>query len=74
MAKPRISSADWKLNGNVQSGDDPEIIVAYRKAHIQEWQEAKKLDDTLLLMGNADNDLSSAEYSGKLHGVFLEGG
>ncbi len=73
MVRPRISNARWKLNGIDQLGSDHEIISAYRKAHVEEWREARRLDNKLLLMGNADNDLSSTEYSGKLQGVFLEG-
>lgn len=73
FAKPRIPAADWNRDGKNDDGDNPSIISAYRKSHVREWATAKTLAPGLLLVGNADNDLTAPEYRGQLNGVFLEG-
>ncbi len=73
MAQQRIGAADWDRDGKDESGKDPRIQQAFRRGQADHWQKAKALAPKLLLMGNADNDLSFPEYKGKLGGVFLEG-
>ncbi len=72
MWRSRIKMADWNLDGKDDSGDDERIQVACRLGHSREWETARKLAPNLISMGNADNDLSSPEFSNKLQGVFLE--
>lgn len=71
VSKPPVKRADWNLDGRNDANDDPEIAQAHRAGHVTEWQEARKLRPDILLMGNTD-DLSSVEFSGRLHGAFLE--
>lgn len=71
LSKPTVKNADWKRNGKDDINSDPEIAKTHREGHVAEWQEAKQLRPDMFLMGNSD-DLSSSEFSGKLHGAFLE--
>jgi hypothetical protein len=73
MIRSRVGRANWKLDGNELSNRDPEVEAAFRRGMAEHWDAARRLAPNVLLMGNADNDLSSPEYRGKLHGVFLEG-
>lgn len=73
MKAPRISFADWNETGTMQLGSSAEIKNAYRRAHAKEWSAARKLDSSMLFIGNADNDLGHPEYHNKLQGVFHEG-
>ncbi len=72
LSKPSVKTADWNGDGKNDANDDPEIARSHRMGHVAEWAQAHKLRPDMFLMGNTD-DLSSAEYSGKLHGAFLEG-
>lgn len=71
--RQRIRRADWDLDGKDDDGDDPRIQQAFRRGEAAEWARARELAPKVLLMGNADNDLSYPEYRGKLQAVFLEG-
>lgn len=73
MSHQRIDAADWKQEGKNQPGDSPQIRQAFRRGQAMHWQQARQLTPQQILMGNADNDLSFAEYKGRLQGVFLEG-
>ncbi|MDP3455946.1 putative glycoside hydrolase [Methyloversatilis sp.] len=70
--KQRIKSADWKGIGQDQSGDDPEIKAAFRRAQRLEVDYARKLSPSLVMMGNADNDLGAPEYKEMLDGAQIE--
>jgi hypothetical protein len=72
MWRPRITKADWDLDGKDDSKNDKRIQAAYREGHAREWAEARKLAPNLVFIGNSDNDLSYPEYKGKLQGTFLE--
>ncbi len=69
---PPDQLADWKMNGTNQNNTDSDVQTAYRQGEAAEWDAARKLSPNLIMMGNADNDLSSPEYKGKLQGAFLE--
>lgn len=71
LSKPAVKTADWNRDGMNDANDDPEIVRAHRAGHVAEWRQAHELRPDMVLMGNSD-DLSSAEFSGKLHGAFLE--
>jgi hypothetical protein len=71
--KPPVKVADWDMNGRNDSNEDGRIASANRRGHVAEWSKAHQLAANLIQMGNADNDLSSPEYKGKLQGAFLEG-
>jgi len=72
LSKPAVKTADWNRDGKNDANDDPEIAIAHRAGHVAEWQQAHELRPDMSLMGNSD-DLSSSEFSGKLHGAFMEG-
>jgi hypothetical protein len=71
--RPRIKRADWDLDGKDDSGEEPRIQTAFRRAMREHWDYAKRLAPDRLQMGNTDNDLSYPEYKGRLHAAFLEG-
>ena len=71
LSKPAVKSADWKRSGRDDVHSDPEMAKVHREGHVAEWQQAQQLRPDAFLMGNSD-DLSSSEFSGKLHGAFLE--
>lgn len=71
--KSRIPRADWDNDGIDEKNTDRRIAAAYRAGHVAEWQRARQLRPDILLIGNADHDLSMPEYRGKLNGAFLEG-
>jgi hypothetical protein len=73
MSHQRIAYADWKREGRDQPGTDAVVRQAFRNAQARHWDKARLLAPRLLLMGNADNDLSWPEYKGRLQAVFLEG-
>lgn len=73
MAHQRIASADWRRDGKDDAGDSPQVQKAFRRGQATHWKKTHELAPKVLLMGNADNDLSFPEYKGRLHGVFLEG-
>ncbi len=71
LSRPAVKQADWDSDGADDHRDDPAIITAHRRGHASHWKEAQRVHPLVLLMGNSD-DVSSPEYSGKLHGVFME--
>lgn len=71
--RQRIRRADWDLDGKDDDGDELRIQQAFRRGEAAEWARARELAPSMILMGNADNDLSYPEYRGKLQAVFLEG-
>lgn len=73
MRHSRVAAANWRLDGRDVSSKDAEVQVAYRRALADHWQAARRAKPGLLLMGNADNDLSLPEYRQQLNAVFLEG-
>jgi len=72
MSVPRDRPASWKLDGANQHSTDTDVAAAFRAGEAAEWVEARRLEPDMLLVGNADSDLSSAEYKGQLNGAFLE--
>ena len=72
MQRSRAPAANWKLDGVDRKGDDPEVAAAFRRGMATHWQTARRLYPDKLLIGNADNDLSSPEFRGLLNGAFLE--
>lgn len=86
MWRYRGGPANWRLDGvDRRSGDVPrdaspalrtEILesnAAWRRGQAAHWAEIRRLAPELIHMGNADNDLSSAEYKGQLDAAVLEG-
>ena len=72
MDHSRVPLADWRGDGRSVSGRDAQIASAFRRGMVDEWDTARALAPRLLLMGNADSDLSQPEYRGQLQGAFLE--
>lgn len=72
FVKQRLKKADWKQIGEDQSGDDPTVQSAFRRAQAKEVAIARKLAPDKLMVGNSDNDLSSPEYAGMLDGAQME--
>ena len=72
MVHPLDPPASWKLNGVNQNGTDADVAAAFRAGEAAEWAEARKLEPNMLLLGNVDSDLSSAEYKGQLNLALLE--
>ncbi len=73
VSDPRIPFADWKLDGQNYSNTDPVIQQAVREGNASEWSAAKQLAPNVIMLGNADNNLSYPEYTNKLNAAFLEG-
>lgn len=73
MIRSRVKKADWRRNGIDLPGRDPAVESAFRQGMADHWSAAQRLKPDALLFGNVDNDLSSPEYRGQLHGAFLEG-
>ncbi len=72
FGRPRVT-ADWDGDGKDDSPKDPRVAAAYRAGHRAEWDHIRNVHPGIPLMGNADSDLSEAEYVGQLEGAFLEG-
>jgi Hypothetical glycosyl hydrolase family 15/Divergent InlB B-repeat domain len=72
MVQPLDPAADWKRNGTNQNSSDADVAAAFRAGEAAEWVEARKLEPNMLLLGNVDSDLSSAEYKGQLNLALLE--
>jgi hypothetical protein len=68
--KPR-AAADYNLDGEDDSPDDPTVQQAYRSGVVSEWAAARVLKPGIACIGNV-SDLTSAEYSNQLDGGFLE--
>jgi hypothetical protein len=71
MFQPRYD-ADHMRVGTNQLRADPTIQSAFRNGYVAYWNALRTLNPGVKLIGNADNDLSYAEYKGKLDGAFLE--
>ncbi|HVL76010.1 MAG TPA: putative glycoside hydrolase [Noviherbaspirillum sp.] len=72
MHAQRIRLADWRGSGRNQSGTDPEVQRAFRRAQAEHWAAARRLSPHRLFIGNTDNDLSYPEFRNRLQGAFLE--
>jgi hypothetical protein len=70
---PRVD-ADWKRIRTNQLRTASDIIVNQRQGQAAYWSALRSLKPGIKIVGNADNDLSSYEYKGKLNGAFLEAG
>lgn len=70
MEAPRTPPANWMLDG--VDRPSAEVAAAYRRAHVEHWRAIRGLKSSVHLIGNADNDLSSAEFKDQLDGAFLE--
>lgn len=73
MIRSRVPKANWRHDGVDLPGRDPAVEAAFRRGMADHWEAARRLKPDTLLLGNTDNDLSSPEYRGRLHGAFLEG-
>jgi len=69
--KPRVD-ADWQLVGSVQPRTNTTVQAAYRAGTAAYWSSLRSMNPSLMMMGNTDNDLASAEYKAKFQGAFLE--
>jgi len=67
------TTADWQRNGTDLPAKDPTASAAMRAGHVAYWNAVRATRPDLLVVGNADNDLSSPEYRGGLDGAYLEG-
>jgi hypothetical protein len=72
MKYSRIGQANWRLDGENVSSQEPEVAGAYRRGHLAHWAASSSLAPTRLLIGNTDNDLAYPEYKGQLPAAFLE--
>ncbi len=72
MVQSRVRG-DWRRDGRNAQPDDPAILSAHRDGHVQHWRRIRELQPRALLIGNADNDLSSDQWRHQLNGAFLEG-
>jgi hypothetical protein len=71
MYRPRYD-ADLRRIGTNQSRNDPTIQSGFRQGYANYVSTLRSLNSSKKIIGNADNDLSYAEYKGKLDGAFLE--
>jgi hypothetical protein len=71
MYQPRYDADHMRIGTN-QLRTDPTIQSAFRKGYVDFWNTLRALKPTLKVMGNADNDLSQAEFKGQLEGAFNE--
>jgi len=71
LSRSPVKLADWNQDRRNDLNTHPDVARAYRMGNIAEWEEAKKLNPNLLLLGNSD-DISSVEYQNQLHGVLME--
>ena len=78
--RPRVD-ADWDRSGSNDSADNATVRTNWRNGQRAYYDTAKTLQPTKRLMVNADNDLdgsvfpggtSYAQYTGVLHGAYLE--
>ncbi len=72
MSALRDRSASWKVDRANQHSTDTDVTSAFRAGEMAESVEARRLGPDMLLVGNANNDLSSAECKRQLNGAFLE--
>lgn len=66
---PRVDADFYNQRRNLSRWD---VAADYRRTYMTYVTELRKTNPGLLVMGNTDNDLSSAEYAGKLNGAYLE--
>ncbi|MED5619600.1 putative glycoside hydrolase [Ideonella sp. BN130291] len=71
MYQPRYD-ADLMRVGTNQSRNDPTIMAAFRTGYANYWAKMRTLNPTLKIIGNADSDMSYAEYKGQIEGTFNE--
>ncbi len=71
LRRPAVKVADWDLDGVDDFRDDLDIRMAYRRGQVAHWNAAQSFSPNTFRVGNS-NDVPSSEYSGKLHGVFME--
>lgn len=69
--RPRVV-ADWNLDGRDDSPSSNEIASALRRAHSKYVQSIRRLDSSLFVIGNVDNDLAFPEFKGLLNGALME--
>lgn len=69
--RPRYSG-DWRRNGTDQLLTDPVIQATLRQGYADYFSALRGLNPGKKIIGNADNDLSTAEYKGKLEGAYME--
>ena len=62
----------WKQDGRDARPDDSDVQSAHRAGHVEHWNRIRQLQPKALLLGNADNDLSNAQWRNQLNGAFLE--
>jgi hypothetical protein len=72
MVNSRVR-ADWDRDGTDDDPKSPRYATVFRESHARHWQAIRKLKPGVVIMGNADNDLSSPEYRKKLDASFIEG-
>lgn len=72
MRRPRVR-ADWTGRGIDKGGDDPATAAMWRQGYVAYVNAIRALRPSLIVMGNADGDLSEPEFSGLFDAVFLEG-
>jgi len=72
MYRPRVR-ADWDKDGIEDDPNDPRILSAWRRGYQDWWASIRAQHPGILIIGNADSDLSEAEFAGQLDGAFLEG-
>ncbi|HBA67255.1 MAG TPA: hypothetical protein DCZ48_13960 [Methylococcaceae bacterium] len=71
LSQSPAPAADWFLDGINRMPTDAVVAKAYRKGHVQYWNNIRQLQPDTMLIGNSDN-LNSEEYSMQLNGAFLE--
>jgi hypothetical protein len=71
LHQPPVKSADWQRKGVNLPSSNEAVAKAYRLGHVTYWETIRSLQPDTLLVGNSDN-LSSAEYTQRLNGGFLE--
>jgi len=72
MKYSRVTQANWRLDGVNVSSQEATVASNYRQGHAASWAAAAAVAPGRVHMGNVDNDLSFAEYKGKLGAAFLE--
>lgn len=71
LSKPPVKLADWNNNGRNEENINHTVSLNYRLGNVSEWAEINRLRPNTLLIANSD-DITSPEYTGQLHGVFME--
>lgn len=71
MQRPRVE-ADWDGDGIDDAPDSSYILDSWRSGYVAWWSHIRDLTPDMMIMGNADGDLSQSEFTGQLEGAFLE--